>query len=65
MSNFVVNAIGIVNSQHQSTNIFIHIIAFYPKDMTKHSDLERFKEIKDNIRVLKSKLDIPQTELNK
>jgi len=40
----VVNAVGVVNSRHQSTNIFDHIVAFYPKDMTKHSDLERFNK---------------------
>ena len=33
-SNFVVNAVGIVNSRHQNTNIFVHIIAFYPKEIT-------------------------------
>ncbi|GBB99025.1 hypothetical protein RclHR1_00340016 [Rhizophagus clarus] len=44
ISNFVVNAIGIVNSSRQNVNIYVHIVAFYPKDTTKNSDLERFNK---------------------
>jgi hypothetical protein len=44
-SNFVVNAVGIANSYQQNINIFIHIVAFYPKDTTSgNSDLERFEK---------------------
>ena len=43
-SNFVVNAVGVVNPRHQNTNIIVHIVAFYPKDTTKNSDLERFSK---------------------
>ena len=39
-TNFVVNAVGIVSLRHQNINIFIHIIAFYPRDTIKDSDLE-------------------------
>jgi hypothetical protein len=40
--NFVVNAVGIVNLRHQNINIYVHIIAFYQKDVTRDNDLERF-----------------------
>ena len=43
-SNFIVTAVGIIKSCHQNTNIFVHIIAFYQKDMTRSCDLERFKK---------------------
>jgi hypothetical protein len=43
--NFVVNAVGIVNSRQQNINIFVHIVAFYPKDTTSgNNDLERFEK---------------------
>jgi hypothetical protein len=43
-SNFIVTAVGIINSRHQDISIFVHIVAFYPKDMTRENDLERFKK---------------------
>ena len=43
-SKFVTNAVGIVSSRQQNINIYIHITAFYPKDVAKDNDLERFKK---------------------
>ena len=43
-SNFIVNSVGIANSHQQSINIFIHIVAFYPNDETRDSDLEWFNK---------------------
>ena len=43
-SSLIVNAVGIVNTRHQNINIYIHIIAFYPKDATRENDLERFSK---------------------
>ncbi len=60
-SSFVVTAVGMVSSQHQNTNIFIHIIAFYPKDVTRDCDLERFKK-GDIIRV-QGRFSIIETEV--
>ncbi|PKY46714.1 hypothetical protein RhiirA4_461656 [Rhizophagus irregularis] len=40
-SSFVVNAMSIVNSQHQNINIYVHIIAFYPKDIIQDNVLEK------------------------
>jgi hypothetical protein len=48
-TNFVVNAVGIVSSRHQNINIFVHIIAFYPRDTIKDSDLEKFNTILNNL----------------
>ena len=30
-ANFVANAVGIVASRHQNINIYVHIVAFYPR----------------------------------
>ena len=35
-SNFISNAVGLVNSQNQNNNIYIHIVAFYPKELVKN-----------------------------
>jgi len=40
-SNFVVTAVDIISSRQQDTNIFIHIIAFYPKDTTRDNNLKK------------------------
>ena len=61
-SNFVVNAIGIVNSHHQDTNIFVHITAFYPKEITRNDDLERFT--KGDIVQVQGKFSIIETEVD-
>jgi len=60
-SNFIVTAVGVVSSQCQN-NIFIHIIAFYPKDVTKSCDLERFNK-GDVIRV-QGRFSIIETEVD-
>jgi len=62
-SNFVVTAVGIVSSRQQNTNVFIHIIAFYPKDITRDCDLERFNK-GDIIRV-QGRFSIIETEVDK
>jgi len=62
-SNFVINAIGIVNFCHQKTNIFVHIIAFYPKEKVKDSDLERFN--KGDIIKVQERFSIVETEADK
>src|SRR2546421_9889127 len=61
-SNFVVNAVGIVNSRHQNVNIFVHITAFYPKDMTRDSSLERFD--KGDIVQVQGKFSITETDVD-
>ena len=61
-TNFIVTAVGIINSYQQNINIFIHIIAFYPKDITRSSDLERFKK-GDVIRV-QGRFSIIETEVD-
>ena len=62
-SNFVVNAVGVVNSYQQNINIFVHIVAFYSKDTTsKNSDLERFK--KGDIIRLQGRFSIVETEVD-
>jgi hypothetical protein len=61
-SNFVVTAVGIISSRQQNINIFIHIIAFYPKDATRDSNLERFKK-GDIIRV-QGRFSIIETEVD-
>lgn len=61
-SNFVVNVVEIVNSRHQNINIYVHIIAFYPKDITRDSDLERF--IKGDIIQVQGKFSIIETEID-
>jgi len=60
-SNFIVNAVGVVNSRHQNTNIFVHIVAFYPKDTSKHSDLERFN--KGDIIQVQGRFSIVETKV--
>ncbi|CAI2191033.1 11093_t:CDS:2 [Funneliformis geosporum] len=60
--NFVVTAVGIISSRQQNTNIFIHIIAFYPKNTTRDNDLERFEK-GDIIRV-QGKFSIIETEVD-
>jgi hypothetical protein len=49
-SNFIANAVGLVNSQHQNTNVYVHIVAFYLKDSAKDSNLEKFNK-RDIIKV--------------
>ena len=61
-SKFVVNAVGIISSRHQDTNIFIYITAFYPKDMTQDADLERFK--KGDIIQVQGRFSITKTKVN-
>ena len=64
-SNFVVNAIGIVNSRHQNSNIFIHIVAFYPKDKfndNDDNDLERFN--KGDIIQVQGRFSIVESEID-
>ncbi|GES97191.1 hypothetical protein GLOIN_2v1781008 [Rhizophagus clarus] len=56
-------AVGIISSQHQNINIFIHIVAFYPKDVTQNCELERFKK-GDIIRV-QGRFSIIETEVDK
>jgi hypothetical protein len=60
-SNFVVNAVGVVNSYQQNVNIFVHIVAFYPKD-SRNSDLERFEK-GDIIRV-QGRFSIVETDVS-
>ncbi|CAG8667156.1 7544_t:CDS:2 [Funneliformis caledonium] len=48
-SNFITNAVGIVNSQHQKSNVFIYITAFYPKDI----NMTRDKVDNDKIKLIK------------
>jgi hypothetical protein len=54
-SSFVVNAMSIVNSQHQNINIYVHIIAFYPKDIPNTRKISVVEtEVNDNkIKVIK------------
>lgn len=61
-SNFVVNAVGIINSRLQNTNIFVYIVAFYPKDTTKNSDLERFN--KGDIIQVQGRFSIVETNVD-
>src|SRR5215208_5922470 len=62
-STFVVNAMGVVSSRHQKDNIFIQIIAFYPKDLTKdNNDLERFN--KGDIIQIQGRFSIVETEID-
>ena|SRR5687767_2905303 len=61
-SNFITNAMGLVNSRHQNTNVYIHIVAFYPKDSTKDSDLEKFN--KGEIIKVQGRFSIIETEVN-
>ncbi len=63
-SNFITNAMRIVNSRHQKSNVFIYIITFYPKDinMTRDSDLERFK--KGDIIQVQGRFLIIETEVD-
>ena len=45
-SNFVVTAVGVTScSLHQNTNIFILIVAFYPKDGARTGDLKRLIKV--------------------
>ena len=62
-ANFVVTAVGVVRSRHQNTNVFVHIIAFYPRDMTRDCDLERFK--KGDIIKVQGRFSIIETEVEK
>ncbi|CAI2201849.1 16225_t:CDS:2, partial [Funneliformis geosporum] len=62
-SNFVVTAVGIISSRQQNTNIFIHIIAFYPKNTTRDNDLERFE--KGDIIKVQGKFSIIETEVDR
>ena len=61
-SNFIANAMGLVNSWHQNTNIYIHIVAFYSKDLAKDSDLEKFNK-RDIIKV-QGRFSIIETKVN-
>ncbi len=62
-TNFVVTAVGIICSRQQNVNIFIHIIAFYPKDSTRdNNDLERFK--KGDIIKVQGRFSIIETEVD-
>jgi hypothetical protein len=61
-STFVANAVGLVNSQHQNINIYIHIVAFYPKYSTKDNDLEKFT--KGNIIKVQGRFSMIKTEVN-
>ena len=61
-SNFVVNAVGIINSRHQNINIYIHIIAFYPNNATRDNDLERFN--KGDIIQVQGRFSIIETEVD-
>lgn len=59
-SNFVANAVGLVNSRNQNINIYIHIVAFYPKDSV--NDLEKF--IKGDIIKVQGRFSIIETEVD-
>lgn len=61
-SSFVVNAVGIVNSRHQNINIYVHIIAFYQKDVSRDNDLERFN--KGDIIQVQGKFSVIETEVD-
>ncbi|CAI2182378.1 2643_t:CDS:2, partial [Funneliformis geosporum] len=61
-SNFIANAVGLVNSRNQNMNIYIHIVAFYPKDSVKDSNLEKFK--KGDIIKVQGRFSIIETEVN-
>ncbi|CAB4430048.1 unnamed protein product [Rhizophagus irregularis] len=61
-SSFVVNAMSIVNSQHQNINIYVHIIAFYPKDIIQDNVLESFN--KGDIIQIQGKFSVVETEVN-
>ncbi|RIA96754.1 hypothetical protein C1645_814944 [Glomus cerebriforme] len=39
-SSFVVTAVGIIISQHQNINMFVHIVAFYPKEESRNMHTE-------------------------
>jgi hypothetical protein len=60
-SNFVVNAVGIVNSRHQKVNIYVHIVVFYPKDDIRDNDLEKFN--KGDIIKVQGRFSIVETEV--
>ncbi|CAI2198558.1 7839_t:CDS:2 [Funneliformis geosporum] len=60
--NFIANAVGLVNSRNQNMNIYIYIVAFYPKDSVKDSDLEKFK--KGDIIKVQGRFSIIKTEVN-
>ena len=61
-SNFIANAIGLVNSQYQNINVYVHIVAFYLKDLVKDSDLEKFN--KGDIIKVQGRFSIIETEVN-
>lgn len=63
-SNFVVNAVGVVNSCHQNTNIFVHITAFYPKEVTRNNDIEIERFSKGDIIQVQGKFSIIETEVD-
>ena len=45
-----------------NNNIYIHIVAFYPKESVKNSDLEKFK--KGDIIKVQGRFSIIETEVN-
>jgi hypothetical protein len=61
-SNFVVNAIGVVNPQYKSDNVYIHIVSFYPIDNTRNNDLEKFE--KGNIVQVQGRFSIIETNID-
>ena len=61
-SNFIANAVSLVNSRNQNINIYVHIVAFYPKDSVKDTDLEKFK--KGDIIKVQGRFSIIETEVN-
>lgn len=62
-STFVITAVGVIRSRYQNTNIFVHIIAFYSREMTRDCELERFNK-GDVIRV-QGRFSIIETEVDK
>ena len=62
-SNFIANAVGLVNSRHQNSNVYVQIVAFYPKDSAKDNNLEKFN--KGNIIKVQGRFLIIEMKVNK
>ncbi|CAI2182501.1 8158_t:CDS:2 [Funneliformis geosporum] len=61
-SKFIANVVEIISFQHQNINIFIHITAFYPKNTTQDTDLERFK--KEDIIQVQGRFSVTETDVD-
>ncbi|CAI2163946.1 877_t:CDS:2 [Funneliformis geosporum] len=68
-SNFIANVVGLVNSRNQNMNIYIHIVAFYPKDLVKdkvnESKVKLIKVVASDICILNlDEEDLPRSSLS-